>query len=213
MRDLLPWGAGAVVVGGILHILAVLGLPWLAEGDAFARLSAVTTVNSLQVQKNDEPSPLPFASPDIVHAFCLFDLSERNITVTTPLLEPAWSIAASTRYGENFYLITGGDAKRTSIRLLIIPRDRLAQEVSTERTEEGDEQNIVVSPTSKGILAIRAPLRGESFRTRTLEALSQARCEQQKPFEPAVAAVQEKAVEPQPAATPERGRRNRRQRQ
>ena len=109
--------------------------------------------------------------------------------VTAPLPEAAWSIGVSTRGGENFYVVTGADAKKADTRILIIPRNRLAQEASTEKSDEGDDQNIIVSPTTTGIIAIRAPLRGESFREQAADFLKQARCEVQKPLEPLVASV------------------------
>ncbi len=137
---------------------------------------------------------LPFTSPDVVTAYCLFDISQHNVVITSPMPEAAWSLAVSTRTGENFYFATGADAKKPDIRVLIIPRDRLAEEASTEKTEEGDEQNIIVSPMSEGIVAIRAPLRGESFRGATLEQLKLARCEIQKPLDPVVATVSHKPI-------------------
>ena len=71
--------------------------------------------------------------------------------------------------------MTGADAKRPQARLLIIPHDRLPEEASTEKTEEGGEQSIIVSPSHSGIVAIRAPLRGESFRAQAMEELRKAR--------------------------------------
>lgn len=190
MGGFLPWLAAGVIMGGILHILTVLGLPYIAEKDAWSRLSGFER-NKLMLADDSEVAALPFSAPDVVHAYCVFDLSARNLVVTTPMLDATWSVAVSTPQAENFYLITGADAKRNDIRLLVVARERLAQEESTERSEEGEEQNIVVSPALQGIVAIRAPLRGESFRRRTIEALKQARCEEQKPFEAAVAAAEE----------------------
>ena len=179
-------------------------------GRAFRR-SFSRTLLAIPDQKNG--SILPFTSPDVVTAYCLFDISQHNVVITSPMPEAAWSLAVSTRSGENFYLATGADAKKPDIRVLIIPRDRLADEASTEKTEEGDEQNIIVSPMPEGIVAIRAPLRGESFRDATLERLKLARCEIQKPLEPVVATVSSKqalgAAEAAPVRTPRNRRRHR----
>src|SRR5690606_27960813 len=151
MNGFTPWIAGAVIMGGIIHILTIFGLPYVAEKDAWGRLSALER-NKLVLADNRESSPLPFSSPDVVHAYCVFDLSKRNLVVTTPLLDATWSVGVSTEHSENFYLITGADARRTAIRLLIVPRERLAHEESTEQSEEGEEQDIVVSPSLKGIV-------------------------------------------------------------
>ncbi len=210
MKSSIPWVLAGLVAGGILHILSVFGVPWLSERDAWARLSTELQPNVLAIPDQKNGSILPFTSPDVVTAYCLFDISQHNVVITSPMPEAAWSLAVSTRSGENFYLATGADAKKPDIRVLIIPRDRLADEASTEKTEEGDEQNIIVSPMPEGIVAIRAPLRGESFRDATLEKLKLARCEIQKPLEPLVATVSSKPASGSAEATPPRSQRNRR---
>ena len=45
----LPWIAGALVAGGIFHILCVFGIPALAEHDAWSRLSVALKPNTLAI--------------------------------------------------------------------------------------------------------------------------------------------------------------------
>ncbi len=194
----LPWALAGLAAAGIIHILTVFAIPVLAGGDAWGRLSAVMKPNTLAIADGKSAPRLPFSSPDVAIAYCLFDISKNNVIVKSPLPDAAWSLTLSTRSGENFYLITGADVKKPQARLLIIPADRLPEEASTEKTEEGGEQAIIVSPGQTGIVAIRAPLRGESFRAQVQDELRQARCEIQKRLEPVVA-----VVEPEAAAPPE----------
>jgi uncharacterized membrane protein len=208
----LPWVFGGVVAGGILHIVCVFSIPRLAERDAWTLLSANVKPNTLVVADEKNQIRLPFTPPEVISAYCLFDLSQRNIIVTTPLREESWSLAVSTPSGENFYLATGLDAKKPEVRLLIIRRDRLSDEASTEKTDEGDDQNIIVSPGRTGIVAIRAPLRSESFRAEITDALRKARCEVQKSFEPVVASVSEPPITQRPVTGFDGRRRYRRRR-
>ena len=189
-----PWVIGGFVAGGIIHILCVLGIPALAERDAWSRLSALKP-NTLVVADGKSAAVLPFTPPDVVSAYCLFDISERNVIVRSPLSEGTWSLAVSSRSGDNFYIVTGADVKKSEARLLLIRRDRLAEETATEKTDEGEDQNIIVSPSDTGFVVFRAPLQGESFRTKTLSELGKARCDIQ-PAEPVVAAI----AEPPPPA-------------
>jgi uncharacterized membrane protein len=119
---------------------------------------------------------MPFMAPDIAYAFCRYDLTSSNVLVKTALGDATWSIAASTRHGENFYFITGAEAKRRELRLLIVPRSRLAEEVSTERSEEGEEQIIVIAPEMTGVIVLRAPVRGPSFAADTVNSLQSIDC-------------------------------------
>jgi len=212
MMGNLPWAAGGIVAAGIIHILCVFSIPMLAEKDAWSRLASTLKPNALALADGEKVALLPFSPPDIVTAYCLFDVSNNNVIVKTPLGEPAWSLAVSTREGENFYLVTGADAKKPDVRLLILRRDRLPEEASTEKTETGDDQNIIVAPGDKGIVVIRAPLRGESYRATTLAELRKARCEPQKVLEPVVAAVEEPVAEPADVQDDRRAPRRRRRR-
>jgi uncharacterized membrane protein len=208
----LPWILAGIFAGGVLHILCVFSVPWLAENDAWTRLSANLKPNALVIAEETGPLRLPFTSPDVITAYCLYDLSEHGLVVRAPLIDGTWSLAVSSRSGENFYLVTGADAKKPEVQLLIIRRDRLSEEASTEKTEEGDDQNIIVSPTQRGLIAMRAPLRGESFRSQTMEQLRKARCESQKTAEPIVASVSETAAEPGTPSEEARRRYRRRRR-
>ena len=192
----LPWVLAGLIAAGIIHILVVFAIPGLASRDAWGRLSAAVKPNTLAIADGKTVPRLPFTSPDVATAYCLFDISKGNLVVKSPLPDAAWSLTLSTRSGDNFYLVTGADAKRPAVRLLVLPQDRLPEEASTEKTEEGGEQAIIVSPSHTGIVAIRAPLRGESFRAQALEELRKARCEIQARQEPMVAVAEPEAAAP-----------------
>jgi uncharacterized membrane protein len=176
-----PWFAGALFGAGVIHIAAVLAMPQLAKRDAWARLAEISDENQMYVlpvaDANLPAPPLPLMSPDLGYAFCRFNLKQNNVSVMAEFSEPSWTVSVSTRRGENFYLISGADARRKELRLLITPRDRLAEEASTEEDEEGEEQIIVISPSEEGVVMVRAPIRGPSYRRRTFDALGKITCE------------------------------------
>jgi uncharacterized membrane protein len=206
----LSWAAlGGAVAGGVIHILCVFGIPVLAEHDAWSRLSAALKPNTLTVADGKALAAMPFSTPDVISAYCLYDIRERNVWVRAPLPEAPWTLAISSRSGENFYLVTGADAKKSEARLLLIRRDRLSDEASTDKTEEGDDQSIVIAPSETGVVTIRAPLRGESFRAQAMSELKKARCEVQS-AEPLVAAVESPSAETRASDTEQRARPRRR---
>ena len=197
MLRLWPWLIAALFAAGVIHILAVFGVPFLASRDAWARLSQISAENRIHVLSvAASDTPLPFMAPDIAHAFCRYDLSNNNVLVKTALGDGTWSIAVSGRHGENFYFISGAEAKRRELRLLLVPRSRLAEEVSTERSEEGDEQIIVITPGMQGLVVLRAPIRGPSFAADTVKALQGAEC---RPVAETLAEPEVAAPEPAPA--------------
>ena len=209
MRPFWPWMLAVIFCAGFIHVLAVFGIPYVASRDAWARLSTISAENQLYLLPIASPdTPLPYMAPDVAYAFCRFDLTTRNVMLQTEIGDASWTIAVSGRHGENFYFISGAEAKRRELRLLLVPRARLSEEASTERSEEGDEQIIVITPEMNGIVVIRAPVRGPSFANDTINALQSAQCQPVIEPDPNVVAVEEKAV---PLAPVVRGPAARRQ--
>jgi len=170
--------AAAVVAGGVIHIAAVLSVPYLAREDAWGRLARFSSVNQLYLMPPGAPRlvPLPLAAPDMAYAFCRFDLTDGNVVFESTVPSPLWSAAMHNRRGENFYVITGADIQRDDIRMLVVPRARLAEEASAEISARGEEQVIVISPEMQGIITVRIPNRGSVFTAQTVKALQAARC-------------------------------------
>jgi uncharacterized membrane protein len=197
MRAFWPWLLASIFCAGVIHVATVFGVPYLATRDAWSRLSALSDLNQLYLLPIAAPNaPLPFMAPDIAYAFCRFDLSAKNVALQTELGDASWSIAVSGRHGENFYFISGAEAKRRELRLLLVPRARLSEEASTERSEEGDEQIIVITPEMTGIVVIRAPVRGPSFAEDTVRLLQSAQCQPVIEPDPNVVAAEEAKPEP-----------------
>ncbi|MDZ4789685.1 MAG: hypothetical protein SGJ17_00500 [Hyphomicrobiales bacterium] len=175
------WIIAAFSLSGVIHIATVLSLPYVAERDAWARLSAISSINQFYTLPSDaDNAPLPLMAPDVASAFCRFDLSQKNVLLRPYLADATWTLAIYTRYGENFYVITGAEARRKDLRLLLVPRERLARETVTEKTEEGEDQIIVITPSDTGIALMHAPVRSGDFLNSTATALNQTTCEPQK---------------------------------
>jgi uncharacterized membrane protein len=173
-----PWLIAVAFCAGTIHIAAVFAVPYLATRDAWARLTSISSENRLYLLPVASEDPaLPYMLPDVAYAFCRYDLSRNNVLVHTALGDATWNIAVSGRHGENFYFISGAEAKRRELRLLLVPRSRLSEEASTEHSEEGDEQIIVISPGMTGFVVIRAPMRGPGFAQDTINALQGAECQ------------------------------------
>jgi uncharacterized membrane protein len=75
---------GAVLLGGIIHILATLAVPFLGSGTAFARLRDTLPANRMVFLPPPAPGkqPLPFLTPDALYAMCRYDVSVDSLAVT-----------------------------------------------------------------------------------------------------------------------------------
>ena len=83
----LLWLLAGVLLGGIVHLVAVLILPRTATQDAYSRLTPVAPVNA--VASVPQPSPqseaMPFMDPAFATAVCRYDLSDGPIKLTVPV--------------------------------------------------------------------------------------------------------------------------------
>ncbi len=179
------------VFGGAVHICIVLLLPYVAAGDAWARLQKTTELNRLallpeakrtnaELTPNNKP-PLAFMAPDVRYAACRYDLSKGPLQLRSPLPNDLWSIALYTRHGENYYLISGRDVQSRAVNLLVVVDRTIDNEKQDARNLSGTGSNVlreitVSAPSNKGIILIRAPVINPAYEGEVASLLKQAFC-------------------------------------
>lgn len=167
----------AIVLGGLIHIAAVLALPSVAPKNAFARLKPLGEANVMielpPVKPGEET--MPMQAPDVRYAFCRYDLSAGPVRLSAVVPDDLWLIAFYTPRGDNFYAVSGADMRRGRVDMII---NETGQPVPEAEGDAPEEQEVVVveSPLKEGIAMIRAPLSGASRSARTAEALNAATC-------------------------------------
>lgn len=185
MRVRMPWFVLilSLVLAGIVHISAVLALPWLAPLNAAARLEKLAPINTLVVLPTASPAQqvLPLMAPDIRYAVCRFDIADGPVRLKANVLDDPWSIAFYDLQGDNFYTLRGNDMRRMDASLVIARAEDRIPEASADAPEGQDQIIVVTSPVSAGIVMIRAPLPGPSYAERTEAALFKAECGRYQP--------------------------------
>jgi uncharacterized membrane protein len=180
MRIRLPglYIALAVVLGGLIHIVAVLTLPILAPKNAHARLAALGPANTMIQLPPAAPGKqvMPMMAPDVYYAMCRYDLAEGPVRLKARIGDDLWLIAFYTPEGENFYTVAGADMKRAELNLVIASTDQTVEEAGVDAPETSDEVVVVNSPVSEGIALIRAPLAGPSRAGQAASALQATFC-------------------------------------
>jgi uncharacterized membrane protein len=183
----LYWAFAGLVLGGILHIAAVLLAPSFVTASAWTRLKAVTRVNTAALLAPAEPSrqPIPFMAPDVRYAVCRFDLSSgAPLTVRGKLLDASWSIGLYTPAGDNFYAMTAADLQRGEFDIVINPPPerslmQILQALLSRPREVRDAKDgttLVIAPEREGLAIVRAPLLGRSFQREAEQALGLTSC-------------------------------------
>lgn len=180
MRVRLPglYIALAIILAGLIHVMAVLTLPVLAPRDAHARLAALGPANTMIKLPPVTPGQqiMPNMAPDVRYAVCLFDLSNGPVRLRTSIPDALWLIAFYTPLGENFYTVIGADMKRADVELIVTAEDQPVPELGANAPQAFENVVVVSSPETKGIALIRAPLASHSRGAETERALEASYC-------------------------------------
>jgi uncharacterized membrane protein len=169
---------GAVLLGGVLHILAILAVPFVTSSTAFAKLREALPVNRMVIMPPPTPGKqaIPFLTPDALYAMCRFDLSVDSLAVTAAMADAGWTLSMHTPQGDNFYVMPAQQLRRGDVSLLVVPAaERLSEFATTPRRTSASESQIP-SPSSEGLVILRAPLKGLSWRAEAETMLRRASC-------------------------------------
>ena len=175
---LLLWLLGAVLLGGIVHLATVLLIPLMASQDAFARVSAVAPVNTVVAIPSPTPEKalMPFMDPAFVVSICRYDLSRGPLKFSVPISQAYTSVSFYTRNDVAYYAINDRAAGRRVIELDLMTTAQRADLPENEEITRADRL-IVTSPTTTGLIVIRAlvPEGGSATAARSVLAAAQCR--------------------------------------
>ncbi|HVY57775.1 MAG TPA: DUF1254 domain-containing protein [Xanthobacteraceae bacterium] len=153
----LLWIFGGVLLGGIVHLTTVLALPRTATQDAYSRLAPITPVNAVVPLPVPKPGAeiIPFMDPAFAAAVCRYDLGNGSLKLSVPVSQAYTSVSFYTRTGVAYYAINDRAAGRRVIELDLMTSRQRAELPEDEEVTAADRL-IVESPTTTGLIVIRA---------------------------------------------------------
>jgi uncharacterized membrane protein len=166
-----------VVLGAIVHLTTVMLLPRTATQDAYSRLSAIAPVNTVVPVPAPTPdgATMPFMDPAFARAVCRYDLSSGPIKFSAPVSLAYTSVSFYTRRDIAYYAINDRAAGRRTIELELMTPDQHADMPEEEDVTAADRL-IVESPTTTGLIAIRALAPEPGLMPMARGAVAAARC-------------------------------------
>lgn len=180
MTRWLLWLASGLLLGGIVHFVTILVLPSTATQNAYARISAISPINSVVAlpEPTAEKSILPFMDPAFASAVCRYDLTEAPLKLITPVSPAYTSVTFYTNKDVAFYAINDRAAGRRTIELDLMTASQKAELPDDEEIAAADRL-IVESPSRTGLIVIRAFAPEPGMMPAAVAALSGARCQPQ----------------------------------
>jgi len=171
---------GGALLGGVVHLATVIILPRTATQDAYARLTPIAPVNTVVALPVPSPEKaiMPFMDPAFASAVCRYDLSEGPLKLTVPVSPAYTSVSFYTRYDVAYYAINDRAAGRRVIELDLMTAAQHEQVPEDEEITAADRL-IVESPTSTGLIAIRAMAPEPGLMPAAQNAVAASRCVRQ----------------------------------
>lgn len=153
----LLWLLAGALLGGIVHLVAVLILPRTATQDAYIRLTPIAPVNAVSALPQPTPQNelMPFMDPAFAAAVCRYDLDAGPIKLTVPVAAAYTSVSFYTRRGVAYYAINDRSAGRRQIELLLMTTAQRS-ELPEEEDVTSADRLIVESPSNTGLIMMRA---------------------------------------------------------
>jgi uncharacterized membrane protein len=175
------WALAGAILGGIVHLVAVLQLPRAATQDAYSRITPLAPVNTVTAVPTPTPQEavIPFMDPAFAAAVCRYDLSKGPIKLSAPVSPAYTSVSFYTRRGVAYYAINDRAAGRRVIELDLMTSAQRAQMPEEEDVTAADRL-IVESPTPTGLIVIRALAPEAGTMAAARNALASARCQVQQ---------------------------------
>jgi len=179
---------GGVLLGGIVHLATVIILPRTATQDAYARLTPIVPVNTVVAlpAPTPEKAVMPFMDPAFASAVCRYDLSQGPLKLTVPVSPAYTSVSFYTRNDVAYYAINDRAAGRRVIELDLMTSAQHDQVPEDEEITAADRL-IVESPTSTGLIAIRAMAPEPGLMRAAQAAIAAAKCCTAQPEPPPAA--------------------------
>jgi uncharacterized membrane protein len=182
MIRLALWLLGGVLLGGIVHLTTVLVLPRMATHDAYSRLQPDAAPNAVVAiaPPTPEQAAMPFMDPAFAMSVCRYDLSDGPLKFTVPVSPAYTSVSFYTRTDIAYYAINDRAAGRRVIELDLMTTDQRNQLPDNEEITAADRL-IVESPTTTGLILIKALAPEPGFMPAARAALAAAKCQPGQP--------------------------------
>lgn len=177
------WSAGMllsaafiVVLAAIAHMVSILAMPSLAERTAYDLLSEQADPNVMVMLPDPTPhnQALPMMDPAFLSAVCVFDLAEHPLKVRVPATADYTSVSFYTAAGLAFYALSDQAAGKV-IELELMTASQKAALPEDEEITAADRL-VIESPTSDGVVAVRAYVRERGMREIVRRQLEAATC-------------------------------------
>ncbi len=178
MNRTLLFALGGLMLGGIIHIAAVLKVPVFAPSDIWSRIADVVPLTRFRPisTTGDEPVLIPMLDPLMAHAVCRYSLNDGAIRLRAKLPPVFWSVALYNRRGENVFSVNDRSAGAEDLDMLVLTVDQLAI-IRENPPEELEDLLVIETLDMQGFALLHVFNDDRTLQPEVMKGLKQARCD------------------------------------
>ena len=178
MIRLALYSLAGLILGGLVHVVVVLGVPFFAPRDAWTQIGDLGPTFQMTVITPAAPGreTLPLMDPALSHAVCRFDLDAGAVRIRARLPDTYWSVALFDRSGSNVYNLNDRAAEGRPLDMVLAGFDQVAQLRETP-TAASINAILIEWPTREGFALVRVFVPAASLAPDVDAALTSATCE------------------------------------
>jgi uncharacterized membrane protein len=165
-----------LVLAAMVHIAAILAMPYLAQADALSRLRATATSSNAEIIDADGTSWLPLPDPAMLVGACAYNLDEGPLRVSARTRGMFQSVSLHGRGGGIYYALTDRAAVRGALDLVVMTQRQLDQTLALEDEDEPSRDVRIVAPARTGFVIVRVLAAFPSQRPEAAEAVRSVAC-------------------------------------
>lgn len=170
--------ACGLILAAMVHIVAILLMPWLSQQDALARLRSTATADRAELiaAPGRGTTWLPSPDPAVAVAACAYNLEEGPLRIAARTGDLFQSVSFHTRAGGVFFAVTDKAAVRGALDLVVMTRGQLDETLALEDDTEPSRDVRIVAPNREGFVIIRVLAPMPSLRDRAESAAKSVAC-------------------------------------
>lgn len=153
------YALAVLLIAGMVHILSILLMPYVAPHDGFARVAPLAPPGELVLLPRTDPAHqvAPFADPAVAEGVCVYDLDKGPLALRGDL-QPGGLVTLSfrTRSGRIFYSMTDKATQHGAVDIRVVTSAQREELEGNDDDQEPLQELRLVSPEKTGYVLIGA---------------------------------------------------------
>ena len=173
-------GFVVLTIATATHIASVLLMPHVAPKSAYQHFATTYPAHHLFVL-DPQTEHAPFDDPALLHAVCVFDLSDGPVRLRGPVAaDELVTMSMQSDASDVFYSLTDRSAQQGRFDIILLTQAQLDRAEASDNEDEPVQEQRILTPSLKGFIYIQTLMERPSSRPEAQARLSALTCAQER---------------------------------